>query len=415
MEQFTGYQYLLIDIANAWGLDKKLYRERIQWTEENIEKLEQLAEERGQWKERPLYVKAVMTLRKVQQGLPTGHLVGFDGVCSGVQIMSVVTGCEIGAKATGLIDPDRRPDAYTDVTLAMNEVLGSQGVNIDREDAKKATMTAFYGSKEQPKSIFGEGSRELECFYRSIQKVAPGAWNLLQVLLESWQPYALFHAWKLPDGFDARVKVMQTIECRIEVDELDHSTFTYVYKDNVGSEKGISLPANVVHSLDAYVLRSVHRRCNYNREVVERAHAILQSSHAARSYGISSVELKDEKLAYYVGLWQGSGIADVVILPYITEENVVQLPSKLVAKLLEITMGMLTHEPFEVVTIHDEFKCGLNHMNRLRQVYVDILVDLAESTVLNFILSAIHGEPCTYQKRSPNLGEKIRNANYALC
>jgi hypothetical protein len=107
--------------------------------------------------------------------------------------------------------------------------------------------------------------------------VAPGAWELLQDLLGSWQPHALMHAWKLPDGFDARIKVMEKQETRIEVDELDHATFTYEYYENVGSKSGLSNVANVVHSVDAYVLRCIHRRCNYDRTMVEKAKHILRA------------------------------------------------------------------------------------------------------------------------------------------
>jgi len=139
-----------------------------------------------------------------------------------VQIMSALTGCHAGARATGLIDTGERPDAYTAVTDAMNRILLSQGlnVNVSRSDAKQAVMTSMYGSRAEPKRIFGEDTPELAAFYQALEEVAPGAWKLLQELLDSWQPYALEHRWVLPDGFVARVKVMQEIEKRLEIDEL---------------------------------------------------------------------------------------------------------------------------------------------------------------------------------------------------
>jgi len=81
-------------------------------------------------------------------------------------------------------------------------------------------MKSFYGSKAVPKELFGEDTPELNAFYKAAHQVAPGAWELLQDLLASWQPYTLSHEWKLPDGFDAKVKVMAKREARIEVDEL---------------------------------------------------------------------------------------------------------------------------------------------------------------------------------------------------
>lgn len=57
-----------------------------------------------------------------------------------MQIMSALTGCENGARATGLIDPDVRADAYTVVTAAMNTKPGIT-VQIPRKHAKNAVMT----------------------------------------------------------------------------------------------------------------------------------------------------------------------------------------------------------------------------------------------------------------------------------
>lgn len=54
--------------------------------------------------------------------------------------MSALTGCENGARATGLIDPDVRADAYTVVTAAMNTKPGIT-VQIPRKHAKNAVMT----------------------------------------------------------------------------------------------------------------------------------------------------------------------------------------------------------------------------------------------------------------------------------
>lgn len=140
LQLFSGWQYLLIDVANAFGLDKEIFEKRIEWAEENLAQLESLTDKA---ETKPLYVKATMAIRKAQKGIPTGHLVGFDAVCSGVQIMSAITGCEAGARATGLIDTGERPDAYSTTTTVMNYLLAAEGlsVNVSRKDAKIALMT----------------------------------------------------------------------------------------------------------------------------------------------------------------------------------------------------------------------------------------------------------------------------------
>ena len=110
MTFYTGFQYLLIDAATQFGHDKLTFEERIAWSTGALHVLEQLACDA---ETKPLYIKAVQAIRKAEQGLPIGHLVGVDGTCSGIQMMSVLTGCEAGARATGLVDPNVRADAYT--------------------------------------------------------------------------------------------------------------------------------------------------------------------------------------------------------------------------------------------------------------------------------------------------------------
>jgi hypothetical protein len=83
-------------------------------------------------------------------------------------------------------------------------------------------------------------------------------------------------------------------------------------------------------------------------------------------------------------------------------------------KLLFTLETMLYHEPFEVITVHDSFACLANHCDTLRYWYKEILAEIAESTLLNHLLSQIHGEECTFKKINPNLASLIRNSNYGL-
>ena len=62
----------------------------------------------------------------------------------------------------------------------------------------------------------------------------------MQDLLNTWQPNALMHSWVMPDNFHVNIKVMQSKETRIEVDELNHTTFTTYVKVNQGSKQGLA-------------------------------------------------------------------------------------------------------------------------------------------------------------------------------
>ena len=82
--------------------------------------------------------------------------------------------------------------------------------------------------------------------------------------------------------------------------------------------------------------------------------------------------------------------------------------------LAEIVNGMLEYAPFEVITIHDSFAAHANNINHLRQQYINVLADLADSNVIGDILGQLHGTTGTYQKLSNNLSSLIKQSNYAL-
>lgn len=415
MKKYSPIEWLCIDIANQFGLDKKTFEVRIQWVKDNYHRLTVLASPK---KERPLYVKAVMGLLRAVKGQAIGHVVGLDATCSGMSIMSVLTKCYLGCLATNLIDPDTRNDAYTMVTDRASQYLGG-GLAIERGDAKDATMTALYGSQKTPRDIFGEDSPELEAFYKGLTDIAPGAVELLGDLRAAWQPFALEHKWVLPDNFHARIKVMQKVEdARVEVDELDHSTFSMDYYVNEGTKKDLKLVANVTHGFDAYLLRSLQRRCSYDWATVQRALRLLINERNRRHAGGTEFVLDEvtELMHVYLERYDSSRVADVVILPHLTKENVQYMEDSHIDRLNEICTSMLSHEPFDVITVHDEFKCHPNYCNDMRYHYASILADLARGKALEDVFKQITGVEPTYANamNGDELANLIMNSNYAI-
>ena len=208
---------------------------------------------------------------------------------------------------------------------------------------------------------------------------------------------------------------MEKKEARIEIDELDHATFTYEFYENNGSKKGLSNVANVVHSVDAYILRCIHRRCNYDREVMEQAADLIKWELIGRSKGDDTEGFDaSDKVVYYIDQYRRSRMADAVILPHLTDEDMSSLDIEHLEALATIVNDMLKYQPFEMIFVHDEFKAHCNNINHLRQQYINVMAELAESNVLEDIMGQLHGAPGTYQKLSTNLGELIRKSNYAL-
>lgn len=250
MQTFTGTQYLKIDIANNFGLDKLTWNDRLHWFENNEPELESL---HARAKHPILFRKAVRAMRTVQRNEPTNHIMGLDATASGLQILACLSGCHNTAKAVNLINTGQRENVYGFIAEYMNTI---PDVSVDAEMVKKPVMTVFYGSTAQPKALFGE-TTALVAFYNALQEQLTGAYELMLLFQQHWNPRATHHVWTLPDGHVARVPVISTVEKNIEIDELDHMRFAYRAQLLSPKDTGLSLAANIVHSLDGFVVRQM--------------------------------------------------------------------------------------------------------------------------------------------------------------
>jgi hypothetical protein len=133
---------------------------------------------------------------------------------------------------------------------------GIPGISVTKDDVKKPVMTVFYGSTAKPKEIFGEGVT-LSAFYLALKEQLVGAYTLMDVLQQYWNSSATEHRWTLPDGHVACVPVTQTIEKNIEIDECDHMRFAYRAQVIAPKIRSRSLAANIVHSIDGWIVRQM--------------------------------------------------------------------------------------------------------------------------------------------------------------
>jgi hypothetical protein len=401
MIRFSALEYIKIDIANQYGLDKKSFKQRIAWVDSIKDLHAKVA-----YAEKPAqFLAGVLALEDALAGRPSGFLVELDACASGISILGILTGCHVTSSNTGVIG-SKRMDMYGECTKAMNAMLPSD-VTVPRADAKSATMTHYYGSVATPKRIFGEETNELYAFYKAQELVAPGACFLMQELLSSWQPNALVHSHTLPDGFQARVPVLQKCKAKIEIDELDHSTLTYIYEENIGSEFGLAVAANMVHATDGFLVRETVRRCNYDRARLLEVDCIL--GHASNKPSNPMILHPIEVSARDHGFLSLRGVE------FITENNVLEFSIGYRIELSALIDETLTRPSFPVLTIHDAFKCHPNYVNEMREVYRDILVELADSNVGVQIIREVRNDPTfNYTKASNNLGDEIMKSEYFL-
>lgn len=392
-KEYSPMQYLAIDIANQMGFDKQTFESRISWVKTNRDKLESYQD---QAEEPMLFKKAVNAFRQAEEGIPTGHVIGLDSASSGLQLMSAMMGCKAGMALTGLIMPNVRADAYSLITKAMNEKVP---VEVTRKEAKDAVMKGLYGSTKVPKDIFGD---LVPFFYETMHEQAPGAMQLLELLRQGWNPEVDRNTWALPDGYMAMVPITETVDKKVHIAQL---RYTPVVRIQViaPQERGLSLIANVIHSVDAYVLRSLVRRCNYSvRDVKDGIKALTTLNHYP----------KDSE---YLDAWQRTGIVDMTMINGNTAE-IAGYPKEMRQQLIRMLNMCLEHKPFEIITVHDDFKCSPVNANQMRRVYADILGDLVDSTLVDDLLNQVYQDDKVMQKLGDvkELAKIVRESNYGL-
>lgn len=406
MKFYSAFQYIKIDISSSFGLDKETYQVRLDWFEANKHQLHDLV---NQAEEPAQFYAGILAYEDTLAGKPIGYLVGQDATASGLQCMAALTGCKVTAESVNLVDPTQRKDVYTNGHKVMQELLG-EDISFERKDTKRSIMTSMYGSRKAPIDLFGEGTPALKAFYQMLDVVAPGAHMLKNDLINLWQPYALQHKWEMPDGFTCIVKVMDTKEESFEVNELK-SSFTHRYKVNQGTEKGLSLAANVIHSVDALMVREINRRANYDPVQLERVYAILSDSSCEE--GDDTCEVSEEFIRLLV-LTQKHSYVSPVLLDHVTKENAHIIPLWIKQQLLSIIKQMARHKPFAVISIHDAYKCHPLYMNYVREYYAEVMAQIADSTMLSAMASQISGKQVPVVKLSNDLSKYIRQSEYML-
>lgn len=399
-QYFSGADYLRMDVASKFGLDKDDWVVRLAWFHENEHKLESLVETA---EEQAGYLAGVMAYRKASKKLSTGYTISLDATSSGVQILAALSGCEKSARACNLINVGHRVDAYNIIYRSINAALGTTGY-AERKNVKTAVMTSLYGSKAEPRKVFGEGTKELEQFYVTMPIELPGAWALNEDLINLWQPDAYKHCFTLADGFDVVLKVMSKVEESIYLMGVEHVVTRHV---NQPKEGEVSLAANIVHSIDGMVVREMQRRCTYDRKKVQD---VLNISTA----GFSTSRKKDAELLRMIKLFKQSQFMSARIFGYLDADNAGHLSQAERDELRVLAGGMMSHSPFEILTIHDCFRCLPNYGNALRYHYAEIMSQLARSDVLSHIASQLTGRHVNVNKKA-DISKLILESDYAIC
>lgn len=165
---------------------------------------------------------------------------------------------------------------------------------------------------------------------------------------------------------------------------------------------------NATHGVDAFIVRELVRRCSYDREHLQFIKLLLEAHEVTRA-GLSRAATIIEQAAKNHNFISLRGIE------FITEKSILDFSMEYRKELLNLINETLAKPSFDVICIHDEMKCHPKYMNYLRECYMTILAELADSTVGQQIIRELRNDP-TYilEKLSNDLGDEIMKAEYFL-
>jgi len=263
---------LRMDIAGHFGMDKHTWSERLQYFYDEIEPLL-----KSTWKMTvrskafkefiskhkddayTIGISQIINYQKAMRNELQNGKCYLDFTANGTQILSMMTNDIYGMRLSNVVPniDNKRMNTYKILASDMSSITGYKYTT---EDFKIPAMTVLYGSVAEPKKAFTKKG-ELSAFYKTMNKHLEGAMLALELLKDAWQPYVDYHEFTMPNGRIVRLTNIETLtdEIDLEIDG-EETIIEYSYKQIMGAKKGISLPANVTHAIDAWIKDMVIER-----------------------------------------------------------------------------------------------------------------------------------------------------------
>lgn len=412
--RFTGQEWLLINLASHYGLDKEVYDVRLAFGREVLEELKRATTfDEYALILNPWTIKAdvpeefaacAIAIWDTLQGDSSNYAVGLDVCNSGAQIMSCLGRCLIGMKNTGLINTGERPDLYIKI------LANVQGFQTSRPEVKQATVPHLYGSKLEPKNVFGE--ERYDDFISACRKTMPVVEWAKDVLISSWNSNALFHEIILPNGGVCHMKVIDKTQYVGKFQGFNYNFYVEENKAKPFGEIGTtSLAANTIHPFDSYVLSELDARCNYSTDKLQTCLAIIDSHIAIGSSGVV------DELVILNQLTNKFNICSIVAVEHLAFDKLNGLDNVYLNRVRELVESVLELKHFELKCIHDEYGCLPNHVNTMKLHYNVIMAEAYQSTWLIDTIELLSG--VSYHQYLPAIDPVIVQAildnNYAIC
>ena len=360
METFTSLEYLKIDVATNFGLDKEDWQPRIKWTDNHLSEIMDMVAQVQEGNRHPLLKQAdepalfyagCKALADALHGQEISYPISKDATASGAQLMAVLIRCEKSARLCNVVNAGFRVDYYT-ANYELYNKAADEALTKTRGEMKDAIMPYFYGSEAQPQKVFGKDTKEMNLFLEIMEENSPGIVVLRDALMRCWDGDTYAHEWVMPDNFHVKIKVESVEEHEFLFKDI---VDTCTRKVNAPVEKGIKNAAHVIHSTDGFVVREMVARCDYDVNQVSKVIELLMGleiNRAGESGQGAAIRTKSKNarmVQTLVDRYKDSGFLSVRILDYIDEDSIHLVPREPLAELVK----SLPDQPFSILTVHD--------------------------------------------------------------
>lgn len=251
------------------------------------------------------------------------------------------------------------------------------------KDVKKSCIMQFtYGGNSYCVSHLGADVHE---FHKLYKEHLPLVFTFRNACVAGWNDEALAYSWSLPDGFQVNMECTKAIseipdycDTRIELEiqgKRHHikpfwSINTPLQKGELGT-KGIG--ANLIHSIDAYIMRELVRRC----------HGQFRTD--IESVTIGELKCSSNAKAIYA-MWQQTKMVSLNILNELKKGD--SIPEDYYNAIKDTLLTLPEHS-FYIKPIHDEFCCRTEFRDEMVQVYNCLLVELYNSTYAEYAMKEL--------------------------
>lgn len=332
------------------------------------------------------------------EGLPC---IALDSKSSCIQLASIMLRDNVALKKVFTVGNKNHKDCKPYV-----KIFKKFPQELEKEIKKACVMQFTYGGNSYCVSHLGT---DVHTFHALYKEHLPLVFTFRNACVAGWNDEALAYSWSLPDGFQVNMECTKAIseipdycDTRIELEingKRHHikpfwSINTPLQKGELGT-KGIG--ANLIHSIDAYIMRELVRRC----------HGQFRTD--IESVTIGELKCSSNAKAIY-DMWQQTKMVSLNILNELKKGD--SIPEDYY-NAIEDTLLTLPEHSFYIKPIHDEFCCRVEFRDEMVKVYNCLLVELYNSTYAEYAAKELELN-LEYGKANPKVTQELFNNDYLL-